>query len=68
MLTPRRILVLAVLVLGVVVAATLGARAAFVYAFFAAIAVGFAYVAAVGGDWVRDTSRGRFDDADGRRR
>ena len=68
MLTPRRILLLVLVVLGLVVAATLGPRAAFVYAFSAAIAVGLAYAAAVGGDWVRDTSRGRFDDDDTRRR
>ena len=68
MLTSRRILLAAVVALGAVVAATLGARAAFVYAFFAAIAVGLAYAAAAGGDWVRDASRGRFDDREGRRR
>ena len=67
MLTPWRILLGAVVALGVVVAATLGARAAVVYAFLAAIPVGLAYAASVGGDWVRDTSRGRFDDDDARR-
>ena len=63
MLTPRRILLGAVVALGVVVAATLGPRAAVVYAFFAAIAAVTAYAAGIGGVIVTNASRGRFKDS-----
>ncbi len=53
---------LGLLVLGAL-AVTLawGWDALVVYAFFAAISGGLGLAAGVGGDWVRDASRGRFD-------
>ncbi len=52
---------LGLLVLGAVaITFAWGWRALFVYAFFAAISGGLGLAAGVGGDWVRDASRGRF--------
>ena len=45
----------------VAIAVAWGWRALVVFLFFAAISGGLAVAIRVGGDWVRDTSRGRFD-------
>ena len=56
---------IALLVLGgVAIALAWGWNALVVYAFFAAISGGLGLAAGVAGDWVRDTSRGRFDRKD----
>ena len=47
---------------GLAILAAWGVRAFAVYAFFVLVAGAGAYGARAGGDWVRDTSRGRFDD------
>ena len=57
-----RIVVGAVLVGGVLVAVFAGWGGLFVYGFFTAIAAAIALAAGVGGSWVEDASRGRFDD------
>jgi hypothetical protein len=50
------------LVLGAVaITIAWGWRALVVYLFFAALSGVFALAAGMGGDWVRDSSRGRFD-------
>ncbi len=62
MLTPLRVTIAAI-VCGAVAIAVLGEqRALLVYAFFALIAGGLALGAGVGGGWLRDTSRDRFDE------
>jgi hypothetical protein len=53
-------------VVGVAVTVAWGWRALVVYLFFAAISGALAVAALVGGDWVRDSSRGRFDREDRR--
>ncbi len=53
------------LVLGAVaVAVAWGWAALAVYAFFAAIAGLVIFAMRIGGDWLRDASRGRFGDED----
>jgi hypothetical protein len=50
------------LVLGAVaIALAWGWSALLVYVFFAAIAGGLVFAMRIGGDWLRDASRGRFD-------
>jgi hypothetical protein len=49
---------------GVAIALAWGWNALVVYAFFAAISGGLGLAAGVGGDWIRDSSRGRFDRKD----
>jgi hypothetical protein len=44
-----------------------GGRALVVYLVLAGISGGLAVAISLGGDWVRDTSRGRFDRDDKRR-
>jgi hypothetical protein len=46
---------------GVAITLAWGWNALVVYAFFAAISGALGLAAGVGGDWVRDASRGRFD-------
>ena len=57
-----RIVLGAVLVGGVVVAVFAGWGGLLVYGFFAAIAAAIALAAGVGGSWIEDASRSRFDD------
>ena len=53
------------LLLGAVaIAIAWGWRALLVYLFFAAISGGLGLAVSIGGDWVRDTSRGRFNRRD----
>ena len=49
---------------GVAIALAWGWSALVVYAFFAAISGGLGLAAGIGGDWIRDASRGRFDRKD----
>ena len=60
--TLPRVLAAAAAVLGLTILAAWGVRAFAVYAFFVLVAGAVVYGARAGGDWVRDTSRGRFDD------
>lgn len=57
-----RLVVVAAVAVGAVLAAVLGGwDALIVYAFFAAIAAAVAFAAAWGGEWLQGASRGRFD-------
>ena len=47
---------------GLAILVAWGMRAFAVYTFFVLVAGAGAYGARAGGGWVRDTSRGRFDD------
>lgn len=47
---------------GVAIAAAWGFQALLVFVFFVALSAGLAYVAGVGGNWVRDVSSRRFED------
>jgi hypothetical protein len=53
---------------GLAVALAWGWRSLVVYLFLAGIAGALALAARVGGDWVRDSSRGRFERDEERRR
>ena len=54
-------LLLAVVVLGAVIGIAEGPRALVVYAFLAGIPAAIGIGLWVGGDWLRDSSAGRFD-------
>ncbi|MBA2615054.1 MAG: hypothetical protein H0U90_04635 [Actinobacteria bacterium] len=62
----RRVVLALVLVGGVAAVVFGGWDALIVYAFFAAIAGGLAYGAAIGGGWIEGLSRSRFDRDDRR--
>jgi hypothetical protein len=57
-----RISLLVLLALGLAILVAWGARALFVYGFFAAISGAIAWGAARGGEWVSGASSGRFRD------
>lgn len=59
-----RISIAVVLAVAILLLVTRGLQALVVFAFFAAIAGAAAYGAARGGNWLEDSSAGRFRDRD----
>lgn len=58
------VLLVVLMALAVLIAVSSGWRGAVVFAFFAALAFALARAAGVGGAWLEDTSRGRFERRD----
>ena len=61
MFTASRIAIAALVTAGLAILVAWGLHAALVYLVLAVLAGGLAYAGGVGGDWLRESSRGRFE-------